>query len=121
MSVDRNRRETKEITKEEDREMNVKHKCSFGRNCVLGFEIGMKEEGVEGVEGIVESRMGWKRGITDQNVRWWCRRVKMEIEVNSIIKMMEGGIMICCLSDDCGVDRESIVMSGLSCEMMKLG
>ena len=45
----------------------------------------------------------------------------MEIEVNSIIKMMEGGIMICCLSDDCGVDRESIVMSGLSCEMMKLG
>ena len=45
----------------------------------------------------------------------------MEIEVNSIIKMMEGGIMICCLSDDHGVDRESIVMSGLSCEMMKLG
>ena len=54
MSVDRNRRETKEITKEEDREMNVKHKCSFGRNCVLRFEIGMKEEGVEEVEGIVE-------------------------------------------------------------------
>ena len=45
----------------------------------------------------------------------------MEIEVNIIIKMMEGGIMICCLSDDRGVDRESIVMSGLSCEMMKLG
>ena len=57
MSVDRNRRETKEITKEEDREMNVKHKCSFGRNCVLGFEIGMKEEGVEGVE--VEGSRGW--------------------------------------------------------------
>ena len=52
MSVDRNRRETKEITKEEDREMNVKHKCSFGRNCVLGFEIGMKEEGVE--DGVKE-------------------------------------------------------------------
>ena len=45
----------------------------------------------------------------------------MEIEVNIIIKMMEGGIMICCLSDDRGVDRESIVMSGLSYEMMKLG
>ena len=57
MSVDRNRRETKEITKEEDREMNVKHKCSFGRNCVLRFEIGMKEEGVEGVE--VEGSRRW--------------------------------------------------------------
>ena len=28
----------------------------------------------------------------------------MEIEVNIIIKMMEGGIMICCLSEDRGVD-----------------
>ena len=45
----------------------------------------------------------------------------MEIEVNSIIKMMEGGIMIGCLSDDHGGDRESIVIFGLSCEMMKLG
>ena len=45
----------------------------------------------------------------------------MEIEGNSIIKMMEGGIMICCLSDDRGVDGESTVISGLSCEMMKLG
>ena len=45
----------------------------------------------------------------------------MEIEGNIIIKMMEGGIMICCLSDDWGIDRESIVISGLSCEMMKLG
>ena len=45
----------------------------------------------------------------------------MEIEGNSIIKMMEGGIMIGCLSDDRGVDRESTVISGLSCEMMKLG
>ena len=40
---------------------------------------------------------------------------------NGIIKMMERGIMICCLSDDHGVDRESIVMSGLSYKMMKLG
>ena len=40
---------------------------------------------------------------------------------NGIIKMMERGIMICCLSDDRGVNRESIVMSGLSCKMMKLG
>ena len=40
---------------------------------------------------------------------------------NGIIKMMDRGIMICCLSDNRGVDRESIVMSGLSCEMMKLG
>ena len=45
----------------------------------------------------------------------------MEIEDNIIIKMMEGGIMICCLSDDRGVDVRSIVMSGLSYEMMKLG
>ena len=45
----------------------------------------------------------------------------MEIEDNIIIKMMEGGIMICCLSDGRGVDVRSIVMSGLSCEMMKLG
>ena len=45
----------------------------------------------------------------------------MEIEVNSIINMMEGGIMICCLSDDWGIDRESIVISELSYEMMKLG
>ena len=45
----------------------------------------------------------------------------MEIEGNSIINMSEGGIMICCLSDDRGVDRESTVISGLSCEMMKLG
>ena len=40
---------------------------------------------------------------------------------NGIIKMMERGIMICCLSDDRGVDGGCIVMSGLSCEMMKLG
>ena len=45
----------------------------------------------------------------------------MEIEVNIIIKMMEGGIMICCLSDDRGVDVRSALISGLSCEMMKLG
>ena len=45
----------------------------------------------------------------------------MEIEGNSIINMSERGMMICCLSDDHGVDRESIVMSGLSCKMMKLG
>ena len=40
---------------------------------------------------------------------------------NGIINMSEGGIMIGCLSDGHGVDGESIVMSGLSCEMMKLG
>ena len=45
----------------------------------------------------------------------------MEIECNSIITMMEGGIMIGCLSDDRGVDVRCTVMSGLSCEMMKLG
>ena len=45
----------------------------------------------------------------------------MEIEGNIIIKMMEGGIMIGCLSDDHGGDRESIVIFGLSYEMMKLG
>ena len=45
----------------------------------------------------------------------------MEIEGNSIIKMMERGIMIGCLSDDHGVDGRSTVISGLSCEMMKLG
>ena len=33
----------------------------------------------------------------------------MEIECNSIIKMMEGGIMIGCLSDDRGVDGGCIV------------
>ena len=45
----------------------------------------------------------------------------MEIEGNSIINMMERGIMIGCLSDGHGGDRESIVIFGLSCEMMKLG
>ena len=35
--------------------------------------------------------------------------------------MMERGIMICCLSDGWGIDRESTVISGLSYEMMKLG
>ena len=45
----------------------------------------------------------------------------MEIEGNIIMNMMERGIMICCLSDDHGGDRESIVISGLSCKMMKLG
>ena len=35
--------------------------------------------------------------------------------------MSEGGIMIGCLSDGHGVDGESIVISGLSYEMMKLG
>ena len=40
---------------------------------------------------------------------------------NGIIKMMERGIMICCLSDDRGVDVRSTVISGLSCKMMKLG
>ena len=33
----------------------------------------------------------------------------MEIEGNSIINMMEGGIMICCLSEDRGVDGGRIV------------
>ena len=45
----------------------------------------------------------------------------MEIEGNSIINMSEVGIMICCLSDGRGVDGEFIVISGLSCKMMKLG
>ena len=45
----------------------------------------------------------------------------MEIEGNIIMNMMERGIMICCLSDDRGVDRRSIVMSGLSYKMMQLG
>ena len=45
----------------------------------------------------------------------------MEIEGNIIMNMMERGIMICCLSDGRGGDRESIVISGLSYEMMKLG
>ena len=45
----------------------------------------------------------------------------MEIEGNSIINMSERGIMICYLSDDRGVDVRSIVMSGLSYKMMKLG
>ena len=45
----------------------------------------------------------------------------MEIKVNSIIKMMERGIMIGCLSDDHGVDGRSIVIFGLSCKMMKVG
>ena len=45
----------------------------------------------------------------------------MEIECNSIIKMMEGGIMICCLSEDRGGDGGCTVISGLSYEMMKLG
>ena len=40
---------------------------------------------------------------------------------NGIINMSEGGIMIGCLSEDRGVDGESIVISGLSYEMMKLG
>ena len=40
---------------------------------------------------------------------------------NGIIKMKDRGIMICCLSDDRGVDGISTVISGLSCEMMKLG
>ena len=40
---------------------------------------------------------------------------------NGIINMSEGGIMIGCLSDDRGVDARSIVISGLSCKMMKLG
>ena len=45
----------------------------------------------------------------------------MEIEDNIIIKMMDRGIMIGCLSEDRGVDVRCTVMSGLSCEMMKLG
>ena len=45
----------------------------------------------------------------------------MEIEGNSIINMMERGIMIGCLSDDHGGDARSIVIFGLSCEMMKVG
>ena len=45
----------------------------------------------------------------------------MEIEGNIIMNMMEGGIMICCLSDGHGVDGESTMISGLSYEMMKLG
>ena len=45
----------------------------------------------------------------------------MEIEGNIIIKMMEGGIMICCLSDGRCVDERCTMISGLSYEMMKLG
>ena len=45
----------------------------------------------------------------------------MEIECNSIINMMERGIMIGCLSDDRGGDGRCTMISGLSCEMMKLG
>ena len=45
----------------------------------------------------------------------------MEIEGNSIINMSERGIMIGCLSDGRGVDGRSIVIFGLSYEIMKLG
>ena len=45
----------------------------------------------------------------------------MEIEGNSIINMSERGMMICCLSEDRGGDARSIVIFGLSYEMMKLG
>ena len=40
---------------------------------------------------------------------------------NGIINISEGGIMIGRLSDDRGVDARSIVISGLSSKMMKLG
>ena len=40
---------------------------------------------------------------------------------NGIINMKDRGIMICYLSDDHGVDGESIVIFGLSCKMMKVG
>ena len=40
---------------------------------------------------------------------------------NGIMNMSEGGIVIGCLSDGWGIDKESTVISGLSCEMMKLG
>ena len=43
MSVDRNRRETKEITKEEDREMNVKTQMQFREK--LCFKIRNRYEG----------------------------------------------------------------------------
>ena len=43
MSVDRNRRETKEITKEEDREMNVKTQMQFREK--LCFRIRNRYEG----------------------------------------------------------------------------
>ena len=45
----------------------------------------------------------------------------MEIEGNIIMNMMERGIMICCLSDNRGVDVRCTMISGLSYEMMKLG
>ena len=40
---------------------------------------------------------------------------------NGIMNMKDRGIMICCLSDDRGVDGESTVIFGLSCKMMKVG
>ena len=47
--------------------------------------------------------------------------IKLVIYRNGIINMKDRGIMICCLSDGRGVDVRSTVISGLSCEMMKLG
>ena len=76
MSVDRNRRETKEITKEEDREMNVKTQMQFREK--LCFRIrdryeGRESRGSRGYSGVED-------GVKEGNKRLECEMMMQKSE-----------------------------------------
>ncbi len=62
MSVDRNRRETKEITKEEDREMNVKTQMQFREKLCFRIRNRYEGRGSRGSRGYSGVEDGVKEG-----------------------------------------------------------
>ena len=73
MSVDRNRRETKEITKEEDREMNVKTQMQFREKLCFRIRNRYEGRGSRGYSGVED-------GVKERNKRLECEIVMQKSE-----------------------------------------
>ena len=76
MSVDRNRRETKEITKEEDREMNVKTQMQFREKLCFRIRDMYEGRGSRGSRGY----SGVEDGVKEGNKRLECEMMMQKSE-----------------------------------------
>ena len=76
MNVDRNRRETKEITKEEDREMNVKTQMQFREKLCFGIRDRYEGRGSRGSRGY----SGVEDGVKEWNNRLECEMMMQKSE-----------------------------------------
>ena len=76
MNVDRNRRETKEITKEEDREMNVKTQMQFREKLCFSIRDRYEGRGSRGSRGY----SGVEDGVKEWNNRLECEMMMQKSE-----------------------------------------